>query len=212
MLTGILIQFIPVVIAIVIHEVAHGWVACWCGDDTAKRYGRLSLNPLRHIDVFGTIILPVLLLVSHAGFLFGWAKPVPVNYTALRHPRRDVILVAAAGIVANLLLAGLCAFALKLLPAGGLLSLFLINLMIFNIVLAVFNALPVPPLDGSKILLGWSDNPHIIRFLNAYRGGTLFIIAAAFILPVLLHAVGIGFNPFAAYLGSGSRWLLSLFL
>ena len=105
MLISILVNFVPIIIAIVLHEVAHGYAACWCGDNTAKQHKRLSLNPLRHIDVFGTLILPAILLLAKTGFIFGWARPVPVNYANLRHPKRDILLVASAGIITNLLLA-----------------------------------------------------------------------------------------------------------
>lgn len=112
---SILVNFIPVVIAIVIHEVAHGYAAYLLGDDTAKRSRRLSMNPLRHVDVFGTLLLPALLLLSNAGFLFGWAKPVPVDFSRLHHHRRDTVIVASAGIAANLLLALICSLLLPLM-------------------------------------------------------------------------------------------------
>lgn len=217
-LLSIFVNFLPIILAIVLHEMAHGYAAYWCGDNTAKQYGRLSLNPLRHVDLFGSLLFPLILLLSKTGFVFGWAKPVPVNFDNLRHPKRDLFIVASAGIVTNLLLAFLAAMLLHLaayIPSRlvqGIVTLFLMNLVIFNIVLAVFNALPIPPLDGSKILLGWSDNRYIQKFLQADRQGTLFIILIAFVVPMLFRYVGYDFNPFGAYMIKASKFFISLFL
>lgn len=217
-LLSILVNFVPIILAIVLHEMAHGYAAYWCGDNTAKKYGRLSLNPLRHIDIMGSIIFPLILLLSKTGFVFGWAKPVPVDFDKLRHPKRDMFIVASAGIITNLLLALFSSLLLQLtryIPSEllhGIISLFLMNMIIFNIVLAVFNALPIPPLDGSKILLGWSDNTHIQKFLQADRQGTLFIITIAFILPMLLRYIGYDFNPFGTYMIKASKFFISLLL
>ena len=215
MLLSIVVYFIPIIIAIVLHEIAHGYTAWILGDDTAKRLRRLSLNPVRHIDVFGTLILPALLLLSQTGIVFGWAKPVPVNFSRLSNPKRDTILVASAGIVMNILLAIISAGLLKLTPlissqlTQGIVALFLINMVVFNIVLAVFNALPIPPLDGSKILLGWSSDPRIQKFLDAARAGSVFIIFIAFILPVICRYFGVEFNPFGWYLIKTSQYFIS---
>ncbi len=215
MLLSIVVYFIPIIIAIVLHEIAHGYTAWILGDDTAKRLQRLSLNPVRHIDVFGTLILPALLLLSQTGIVFGWAKPVPVNFSRLSNPKRDTILVASAGIVMNILLAIISAGLLKLTPlissqlTQGIVALFLINMVVFNIVLAVFNALPIPPLDGSKILLGWSSDPRIQKFLDAAKAGSVFIIFIAFILPVICRYFGVEFNPFGWYLIKTSQYFIS---
>ena len=214
MLIKILTSAVAIFIAIIAHEIAHGYVARFLGDNTAAKAGRLSLNPLRHVDLFGTIIVPALLFLSKAGFIFGWAKPVPVNYKALRQRKRDIVLVASAGIITNLLLAAASSLFLQLtlwLPTtllSGILAMFWLNMILFNIVLAVFNLLPIPPLDGSKILLGWSDNVYIQKFLNAERGGLIFIIVLAFVLPALLQTADISFNPFAIYLKQATLLLV----
>jgi Zn-dependent protease len=141
---------IPLMYSIIIHELAHGWVADKMGDGTARWLGRLSLDPRKHLDLIGTVMLFI--------FGFGWAKPVPVNFDNLRDPRKGLILVSAAGIVANILLAFLSLLLLQLLnPAPfGAVSTFLIYMAQVNIMLAAFNLIPLPPLDGSKILMGFA--------------------------------------------------------
>ncbi|MBI3302453.1 MAG: site-2 protease family protein [Deltaproteobacteria bacterium] len=157
---------VPILAAVVLHELAHGYVAFRLGDPTAARMGRLTLNPFAHVDLFGTVLLPLLLLFGGAPFLFGYAKPVPVNFLNLRNPRRGMVLVALAGPVTNLLLAGLSALVLRILlslqvPDNGLLATNLVVVahmaqysVLMNVGLAVFNLLPLPPLDGGRVATG----------------------------------------------------------
>ena len=215
---SIIITFIPVIIAIVAHELAHGWVAKVLGDDTAARARRLSLNPLRHIDLFGTIILPALFVLAKAGFIFGWAKPVPINYHNFKKPKRDIVLVASAGIIMNIYLAligALLTYLSSFIPSPTVqlvCAAFFINFMIFNIILAVFNILPIPPLDGSKIFFGWSDKPWAIKYVNAEQKGLIAIIAIAFVIPVFLQSFGIDFDFFGWYIKNTTRAISSILL
>lgn len=215
MIVSIIVNFVPILIAIILHEVAHGYAAYKLGDDTAKIRGRLSLNPVKHVDLFGTIILPTLLVLSKTGFVFGWAKPVPVNFGALRNPRRDMIIVASAGIVMNIFLALLSALLLNLSHyitnpfMQGAVGLFMLNMVVFNIVLAVFNALPIPPLDGSKILFGWINKPWAVKYVNSERYGLLAIVAIAFIIPAAGDALGLNLNIFGMYLINVSKLFIS---
>jgi Zn-dependent protease len=183
---------LPVLAAIILHEIAHGIVAHRLGDPTAARMGRLTLNPLPHIDPVGTVLLPLLLVVAHAPFLFGYARPVPVNFANLRYPKRDMIYVAAAGPVTNIILAVVSAVFFKQLlqlrlPAEGALSAVLIatltpiammarNSVIINVVLAVFNLLPILPLDGGRVLVGLLPRAQAIAFSRLEPFGFLIVI------------------------------------
>jgi Zn-dependent protease len=181
---------IPAVIAITFHEASHGYVAHLLGDDTAWRLGRVSFNPLVHIDPFGTVVIPAILLLMHSPFLFGYAKPVPVNFRALRRLRLDTILVAAAGPGMNLLLATLAALAFHIagyIPAPGerWLAANLKNALLLNVVLAIFNLLPIPPLDGGRILVGMLPGVLARLLSRAEPYGMLILIGLLFVLPML---------------------------
>jgi Zn-dependent protease len=180
---------IPLVVAIVLHEVAHGWVANAFGDPTARRRGRLSVNPLRHVDPLGTIALPLLLAVAGAP-VFGWAKPVPVVARRMRNPRLHMMLVALAGPGMNLLLAVVGALVLAGLvvhPAPGLLWLFLalnlVNFVAINVFLAVFNMLPIPPFDGGHVVEGLLPRRAAVHFAKLRRYGFPLLIVLLFLLP-----------------------------
>lgn len=218
MILQIILSLATIIIAIIFHEIAHGWVAWYLGDNTAKKQGRLSFNPIKHIDIFGSLFLPILLFFSKSGIIFGWAKPVPVNYNKLKNKKRDFILVSSAGILANFTLAFISSVLLKIslmIPfnvISGILATFFLNMIFFNILLGLFNLLPIPPLDGSKILLGWSDNKYIKKYVNAEKQGTLLLIVLLFILPVIIKFFGININPIAVLLQKTTKALVTLLI
>ncbi|HEX8580192.1 MAG TPA: site-2 protease family protein [Allosphingosinicella sp.] len=189
---------IPLVIAIVLHEISHGWVANAFGDPTARDRGRLTLNPIRHVDPIGTIGLPLLLAVSGAP-VFGWAKPVPVVAARLRNPRLHMMLVALAGPGINLVLAMLAAIALALtLPAlqpgsaaGAFAAANLENFLVINVFLAVFNMLPIPPFDGSHVVEGLLPRPLARRYAAFGRYGFLLLILLLVVLPMIVPQANI---------------------
>jgi Zn-dependent protease len=188
---------IPVLFAITVHEVAHGWVAKRFGDLTADRLGRLTLNPLKHIDPVGTILVPALLVLLKTGFVFGWAKPVPVSFENLRNPRRDMAIVAAAGPVANLLMAIFWALMVKIamvLPDTAawiktpLLYMGLGGIFV-NVLLMVFNLLPLPPLDGGRVAIGLLPGPWAYRLSRIEPYG-FFILLGLMFTGVLWFVIG----------------------
>jgi len=209
---------VPLVIAIVFHEVAHGLAARALGDKTAQEMNRLSLNPLRHVDPIGTVVLPGFLALASLP-VFGWAKPVPVNGNRLRNPRRDMMLVAAAGPGMNFVLAAVGAVMLGLLigstgnveqlgPVMAFVALNLFNFILINIFLALFNLLPIPPFDGSHILQGLLPARAAAIYGSMHRYGLLLVIGLIVVLPQLIP----GFNPVGALIGQPVEWLTGLYL
>ncbi len=208
---------VPILIAITFHEAAHAYAAWKLGDETALRLGRVTFNPLKHIDPFGTILLPAVLFLTNAPFLFGWAKPVPVAFRNLRHPRRDMAIVAVAGPLINVVLATASAALIhlvRLVPeeAAPWLLQTLYQSILLNLVLAIFNMIPVPPLDGSRILLSLLPGPLARPYAKLERFGFLILLGIIFLLPMLGRQIGVDLNIFRWLVGVPLTWLTPVFL
>jgi Zn-dependent protease len=207
---------LPMLTAIPLHEAAHGFAALRFGDDTARRMGRISANPLRHVDPFGTIVLPAMLLLLSGGrIMFGYAKPVPVNFSKLKPLRLGMVLVAAAGPATNLLLAYVSALLMHVAPwlpreAGRWAAETLWNSILLNLVLAVFNMLPLPPLDGGRVAVGLLPRPLGVRYGRIERYGMLILLAALFLLPAVGQSLGINLDLFSLVIWPPVQWLGNL--
>jgi Zn-dependent protease len=230
---------LPVIIAVTFHEAAHGFVANRFGDDTALRAGRITFNPLKHVDGFGTIILPAILILLRAPFLFGYAKPVPVDFSKLRPLRAGTVLVAAAGPGTNVLLAiggALAFYAVQFLPGGqipifnDLWSLFridmnllpaspaawvaanLVNAIVINAVLCIFNMLPLPPLDGGRVLVGLLPRTLALPLARAEPYGIMILLLFLFVLPMIGSQMGIDLNLIGYVIAGPANALINFVL
>jgi len=211
---------IPVVLAVTLHEASHGYVALRFGDDTALRAGRITFNPLRHIDPFGTVLLPIMLLLASSGNMtFGYAKPVPVDFMRLRPLRPGIVAVAFAGPGSNLLLAVISALLFNLVPGAPdwmipwFVSTLLVSILI-NLILCFFNLIPIPPLDGGRIAVAVLPANLGARLARLERVGFVIILAALFVLPLLGDSLGVDLNVFHWLIAEPAqqltKWLLDM--
>jgi Zn-dependent protease len=208
---------VPILIAITFHEAAHAYAAWKLGDDTAHRMGRVTFNPFKHVDPFGTVLLPALLFLTKAPFLFGWAKPVPVAFGRLGSPRRDMALVALAGPLTNVMLAFVSAVLLRIVPLlpeaiAPWLVQTLYQSILLNLILAIFNMMPIPPLDGGRVVTSILPNVLAKPFARLERYGFIILLGIMFLLPMLGRQIGTDLNLFRWAVSVPLRWLTPFFL